>query len=144
MTEPEFAAGGVIEAEPALVGETATDSVLPVAAALPEPPTREQMYAALHDDATPMPVKRFLREQLYGAARGRREDRSRVIRTLRTTLRPNVLAESTDEFGGHIVYKMGFLTSNKAKKPKGMSVKQWKACKRAVRQEVQAKHAAAV
>jgi hypothetical protein len=149
MTETsEFETGGIVSADPVIVGEHVMGTIIlnkivaEIEAAVPQPSTREQMYAALHDDSTPTPVKRFLREQLYGEARGRREDRSRSIRNLRVNIRTNVLAEAKDDFGKVLDYKMGHLTSAKPKKPAGMSVKQWKACKRAVRQEVKARHAA--
>jgi hypothetical protein len=102
------------------------------------------MYAALHDDTTPIPVKRFLRETLYGQANGRREERSRLIRRLRGSLHTNVLAEKTDSVGKNLKYQMGYLTSNKPKRPAGMNTKQWQAVRRAVRLEVKARHAVGV
>lgn len=78
-----------------------------------QPHTDDEYRAALHDPDTPQPVKRAIKQHLYGEPGGRREVRTLYMRT-------------------HSVSQNSTIRSEEPKRPASVSARQWKKQRKAI------------
>ena len=106
MNSPAKFAEPITDDEAAQIKATVEDSNHAQVAPIPSPPHTDAEYrAALHDPELPQPVKRAIKQHLYGAPGGRREVRTLFMRT------HNVAPHAP---------------SAELKRPAGVSARKWK------------------